>query len=79
MTEYGRGQGSEPWHPEDPLYGDGGWEGQQPHPGHQPAYDGQPLVMLRLTEVDVDRLAELVTDAWRMRAPEELLADLQQP
>ncbi|MER5303869.1 endolytic transglycosylase MltG [Streptomyces lasiicapitis] len=29
MTEYGRGPGSEPWHPEDPLYGDGGWGGQQ--------------------------------------------------
>jgi uncharacterized YceG family protein len=28
MTEYGRGPGSEPWHPEDPLYGDqGGWPG----------------------------------------------------
>ena len=24
MTEYGRGPGSEPWHPEDPLYGDDG-------------------------------------------------------
>ncbi|MFR9780917.1 MmcQ/YjbR family DNA-binding protein [Micromonospora sp. MS34] len=35
-------------------------------------YDGLPLVMLRLTEVSVERLAELVTDAWRMRAPEEL-------
>ncbi|MFD5271068.1 endolytic transglycosylase MltG [Streptomyces sp. NPDC058335] len=42
MTEYGRGPGSEPWHPEDPLYGDGGWEGQQGHTGHQPAYGGQP-------------------------------------
>ncbi|MFE7956444.1 endolytic transglycosylase MltG [Streptomyces sp. NPDC057413] len=41
MTEYGRGQGSEPWHPEDPLYGDGGWGGQQPHAGHQAAYDGR--------------------------------------
>ncbi|SHI37352.1 endolytic transglycosylase MltG [Streptomyces sp. 3214.6] len=41
MTEYGRGPGSEPWHPEDPLYGDGGWEGQQAHVGHQPAYGGQ--------------------------------------
>ncbi|MGW6540977.1 endolytic transglycosylase MltG [Streptomyces sp. NPDC055051] len=29
MTEYGRGQGPEPWHPADPLYGDQGWEGQQ--------------------------------------------------
>jgi hypothetical protein len=35
-----------------------------------PAYDGSPLVMVRLAEVDVERLAELVTDAWRMRAAE---------
>ena len=41
-----------------------------------PAYDGLPLVMLRLAEVDVDRLDELVTDAWRMRAPEPLAGDL---
>ncbi len=34
-----------------------------------PGYDGWPLVMLRLAEVDLPRLAELVTDAWRMRAP----------
>ena len=33
-----------------------------------PGYDGWPLVMLRLEAVDLDRLAELVTDAWRMRA-----------
>jgi len=33
-----------------------------------PGYDGWPLVMLRLAEVDVTRLRELVTDAWRMRA-----------
>jgi hypothetical protein len=37
-------------------------------------YDGWPLVMLRLAEVDVRRLAELVTDAWRMRAPDEIAA-----
>ena len=34
-----------------------------------PGYDGLPLVMLRLDRVDVDRLTELITDAWRMRAP----------
>ena len=34
------------------------------------AYDGLPLVMLRLPQVGVARLAELVTDAWRMRAPD---------
>ncbi|MDW4904273.1 endolytic transglycosylase MltG [Streptomyces sp. ADMS] len=41
MTEYGRGPGSEPWHPEDPLYGDGGWEGQQAQ-ADQSTYGGQP-------------------------------------
>jgi hypothetical protein len=40
-----------------------------------PGYDGWPLVMLRLAEVDGDRLAELITDAWRMRAPAELAAE----
>jgi hypothetical protein len=35
-----------------------------------PGYDGFPLVMVRLAEVKVDRLTELITDAWRMRAPD---------
>jgi hypothetical protein len=43
-----------------------------------PGYDGSPLVMLRLVEVDVERLHELMTDAWRMRAPEELVGDLDE-
>jgi hypothetical protein len=37
-----------------------------------PGYDGWPLVMLRLGQVDVGRLHELVVDAWRMRAPDEI-------
>jgi hypothetical protein len=41
-----------------------------------PAYDGFPLVMLRLAKVNVERLRELVTDAWRMRAPAALVGDL---
>ncbi|MEU1826624.1 MULTISPECIES: endolytic transglycosylase MltG [Streptomyces] len=46
MTEYGRGSGSQPWHPEDPLYGDRGYAGQQypqPHQAQQsqPPYAGQ--------------------------------------
>ncbi|MFD3375707.1 MULTISPECIES: endolytic transglycosylase MltG [unclassified Streptomyces] len=41
MTEYGRGPGSEPWHPEDPLYGDGGWGGQEANAAQSP-YGGQP-------------------------------------
>jgi hypothetical protein len=40
-----------------------------------PGYDGSPLVMLRLPAVDVGRLSELVTDAWRMRSPEEFAGD----
>ena len=35
-----------------------------------PEYRGWPLVLLRLARVDLPRLTELVTDAWRMRAPE---------
>jgi hypothetical protein len=44
-----------------------------------PGYDGWPLVLLRLARVDPGRLAELVTDAWRMRAPQALAADLDGP
>jgi hypothetical protein len=43
-----------------------------------PGYDGWPLVMLRLAEVDAGRLEELVTDAWRMRAPDALAAEFDQ-
>jgi UPF0755 protein len=47
MTEYGRGPGSEPWNPEDPLYGDGGWggqaaDGQSPYGGQPQHYPQQP-------------------------------------
>jgi hypothetical protein len=31
--------------------------------------------MLRLPEVNIDRLTELVTDAWRMRAPEDIASE----
>jgi hypothetical protein len=34
--------------------------------------------MLRLAEVDAGRLAELVTDAWRMRAPDTLAAEFDE-
>src|SRR5580692_9769854 len=44
-----------------------------------PGYAGLPLVLLRLPEVDASRLAELVTDAWRMRAPAELADQLDGP
>ncbi|MFD9305485.1 endolytic transglycosylase MltG [Streptomyces sp. NPDC060048] len=41
MTEYGRGPGSEPWHPEEPQYGDQGWTGHEAQQGHVPYVDGQ--------------------------------------
>ncbi|MFE7808419.1 endolytic transglycosylase MltG [Streptomyces sp. NPDC057430] len=41
MTEYGRGPGSEPWHPEDPLYGDQGWGGQPQYPQQAQQQYGQ--------------------------------------
>ncbi|GAA0954785.1 MmcQ/YjbR family DNA-binding protein [Actinocorallia libanotica] len=41
------------------------------------SYDGMPLVMLRLEKVDLERLEELVTDAWRMRAPDTLVDDFE--
>jgi hypothetical protein len=40
-----------------------------------PGYGDWPLVMLRLPEVDVGRLTELVTDAWRMRAPADIAGE----
>ncbi|WP_367126164.1 endolytic transglycosylase MltG [Streptomyces phytohabitans] len=30
MTEHGRGTGSQPWYPDDPLFGDQGWDGNHP-------------------------------------------------
>ena len=44
-----------------------------------PGYGSRPLVLLRLAEVDVSRLVELVTDAWRMRAPDALAAGFVPP
>jgi hypothetical protein len=40
-----------------------------------PEYGSWPLVLVRLAQVGPGQLAELVTDAWRMRAPEALAAD----
>jgi hypothetical protein len=40
-----------------------------------PHYDGHPYVLVRLEAVDPDELAELVEEAWRIRAPKRLVAD----
>ena len=39
-----------------------------------PHYDGHPYVLVRLERVDPDELAELIEDAWRVRAPKRLVA-----
>lgn len=41
-----------------------------------PGYDEFPLVMLRLERCPVSRLVELITDAWHMRAPDDISAGL---
>lgn len=38
-------------------------------------YDGHPHVLVRLAAVDRDELADLLEDAWRVRAPQRLLAE----
>jgi hypothetical protein len=38
-----------------------------------PHYDGHAYVLVRLDRVGRDQLAELVEDAWRLRAPKSLL------
>jgi len=41
-----------------------------------PHYHGHRSVLVRLGAVDRDELGELLTDAWRARAPKRLLAEL---
>jgi hypothetical protein len=39
-----------------------------------PHYDGYPYVLVRLDAVGRNELAELIEDAWRIRAPKRLVA-----
>lgn len=41
----------------------------------EPHYDGYPVVLVRLAAVDDAELAELLTEAWRIRAPKRLIAE----
>lgn len=41
MTEYGGGPNPQPWHPDDPLYGDQGWTGHAAQQGQPPYVDDQ--------------------------------------
>jgi len=40
-------------------------------------YDGFSAVLVRLPEVDTQELTELIADAWRVKAPAELLEGLE--
>jgi hypothetical protein len=40
-----------------------------------PHYDGHPYVLVRLERVDPDELAELLEEAWRLRAPKRVVAE----
>jgi len=40
------------------------------HALSSPHYDGHPTVLVRFSAIDVDELAELLTESWRLRAPE---------
>jgi len=40
-----------------------------------PHYDGHPYVLVRLEAVDPGELAELLEEAWRIRAPKRLVAE----
>jgi hypothetical protein len=40
-----------------------------------PHYDGYPYLLVRLAAVTHEELAELLEDAWRIRAPKRLVAD----
>jgi hypothetical protein len=41
-------------------------------------YQDWPLVLLRLDVVSTERLNELITDAWHMRAPDHIKTQLRQ-
>jgi hypothetical protein len=40
----------------------------------EPHYDGYPAVLVRLDAIGLDELEEVITDAWRCRAPKRLVA-----
>jgi hypothetical protein len=42
-----------------------------------PHYDGYPYVLVRLEAVDPEELAELLEEAWRIRAPKRLVAEYE--
>ena len=50
------------------------WVADEPAVFTTPHFDGYPAVLVELDRVGVPELAELVTEAWRCRAPKRLVA-----
>ncbi|WP_054045916.1 MmcQ/YjbR family DNA-binding protein [Alloactinosynnema sp. L-07] len=40
-----------------------------------PHFNGYPAVLVRLDEIEVDELTELVTEAWLLKAPKRVAAE----
>jgi len=40
----------------------------------EPHYNGFPAILVRLPAIEVEELAELITDAWRCQAPPALVS-----
>ena len=38
-----------------------------------PHYDGYPMVLVHLDKIDLGQLTELITDSWRIKAPQRVL------
>ena len=41
----------------------------------EPHYNGFPAVLVRLSEVDLEEMRELLIDAWRTKAPKKLIKE----
>ena len=41
----------------------------------EPHYNGYPAVLVRLSAIDLDLLTDVLTAAWRTRAPRRLIGD----
>jgi hypothetical protein len=44
-----------------------------------PHFDGYPAILVRLDRIAADDLEEVVTEAWLLRAPKKLAAELRGP
>lgn len=45
---------------------------------HDPHYNGYPAVTVRLTEIDFTELEDLVVEAWKCKAPRQLVSQFDE-